>query len=101
MAVVLAAICVAGPVLAGDIAVSDAYARAAMPGAKSGAVFMVIENDGDSDDRLVAARTDVAMRVELHTHRQDANGVMQMVEIEGVTITERVDLRRVNSWRAG
>ena len=62
--------------------ISDAYARAAGPNAKAGAAFMVIENHAGQDDRLVSAASDVSARVELHTHIEDANGVMQMREVE-------------------
>lgn len=70
------------PALAGDnpIVIKDAYARSS---AKSGAAFFMIMNHGTEADRLVAARSDVAQRVELHTHTEDANGVMRMREIEG------------------
>lgn len=81
-----AAFLLTGPALAGDMApimVQDAYARASTQMSTSGAAFMVLTNHGDQDDRLVAASSDVAERVELHTHIQDANGVMKMVEIEG------------------
>ncbi|MCU0907946.1 MAG: copper chaperone PCu(A)C [Rhodobacteraceae bacterium] len=63
-------------------AVRDAYARASSAAAQSGAIFMVIENHRDIDDRLIAARSDVAERVELHTHLSDSAGVMRMVEVE-------------------
>ncbi len=52
------------------------------PAGNSGAVFMVIENPGPDDDRLVAASSPVAARVELHTHEEDAAGVMRMIEVE-------------------
>ena len=70
------------PALAGDITIEDPYARASTMMSKSGAAFMVIRNAGDSDDRLVSASSDVAQKVELHTHISDDNGVMQMVEVE-------------------
>lgn len=67
--------------------ISDAYARVSGPSAQSGAVFMVLENHGTADDRLVSASSDVAARVELHTHKQDANGVMQMMKVpEGFAV---------------
>ena len=69
--------------LAGGIMVKDAYVRSATPSSPSGAAFMVLMNHSDTDDRLIAARSDVAKRVELHTHTEDANGVMRMGEIEG------------------
>ena len=65
-----------------DITIEDPYARASGMGAIAGAAFMTIVNTGDEDDRLIAATSDVAQRVELHTHLIDANGVARMVEVE-------------------
>ncbi len=61
--------------------VHDAYARASSAMAQAGAAFMVIHNHGDVDCHIVAVRSDVAERTELHTHSQDAQGVMRMVEV--------------------
>lgn len=65
-----------------QIVIEDAYARVSSAMAQSGAVFMHIHNHNDFDEVLVGASTDVAERVELHTHVQDASGVMRMIEIE-------------------
>lgn len=71
------------PALAGEIEIHDAYARTSGASAKSGAVFMKIVNSGTTADRLIAAETEAARRVELHTHRIDqATGVARMVELE-------------------
>ncbi len=64
------------------IVIEDPYARAAGKGAMAGAAFMTIVNAGDEDDRLIAARSDISKRVELHTHIEDDAGVMRMVEVE-------------------
>lgn len=61
----------------------DAYARSMGGMGASGAIFMMLHNNGATDDRLIAAKSDVAERVELHTHKMNAEGVMQMLEIEG------------------
>lgn len=67
--------------------VEDAYARASSPTAKSGAAFMVLTNLSDADDRLIGVTSDAAQRVEIHTHLEDANGIMRMVEVEdGIAI---------------
>lgn len=66
---------------ADGIEVHDAYARA-NPGAKAGAAFMMIHNHGGEADRLIGVASPAAKRVELHTHIEDANGVMQMVHVE-------------------
>lgn len=68
------------PAFADGIMINDAYARSASP--KAGAAFMVIQNTGSEDDRLIAASSDVAKRVELHTHKIDDNGVAKMMEVE-------------------
>lgn len=78
----VAAAAFAMPVFAGDVMVHDPYARASTKMSTSGAAFMVLMNNGSEDDRLVSASSDVAERVELHTHKEDANGVMKMMEVE-------------------
>ncbi len=61
----------------------DAYARTMGGIGASGAVFMMLHNNGTTDDRLIGAKTEVAAKAELHTHIMTADGVMQMVAIEG------------------
>tara|TARA_R110002110_G_scaffold92155_41_gene240019 strand:+ start:1589 stop:2050 length:462 start_codon:yes stop_codon:yes gene_type:complete len=78
----VAATLLATPAFA-EIIVRDAYVRSSTPSSVTGAAFMVLMNDGAEDDRLIAATSDVAGRVELHTHIEDENGVMKMTEIEG------------------
>lgn len=64
------------------IDVSDAYFRASGAMAKAGAAFMNITNNTDHEIHLVGASSDIAKRVELHTHLM-SDGLMKMVEIEG------------------
>jgi periplasmic copper chaperone A len=67
--------------------VTAAYARVASPAAQTGAVFMTIDNHAAADDRLIAVASDVAEKVELHTHAMTAEGVMQMLQVtEGFPI---------------
>lgn len=65
------------------VVIEDAYARASSAMAQSGAVFMSIYNHNDHADVLIGAESDVAERIELHTHVQTAEGVMRMTEVEG------------------
>lgn len=81
-AAALAAFAFAMPALADGIMVEDAYARSASESAKSGAAFMQIVNHSGADDRLVAASSPVAEMVQLHTHKENEAGVMQMVHVE-------------------
>ncbi len=79
----------ASPARAHDgVHVEDPYARAASASAVTGAIFLEIVNHSTTHpDRLVSAASDVAERVELHTHVEDANGVMKMTEVpEGFPI---------------
>lgn len=69
--------------IAADIMIKDPYVRSSTPSSVTGAAFFMLMNHGDQDDRLIAASSDVSSRVELHTHTEDANGVMRMGEIEG------------------
>ncbi|MEO9778097.1 MAG: copper chaperone PCu(A)C [Sedimentitalea sp.] len=68
---------------AANISVMDPYARSSTASSATGAAFMMLKNGTDQDDRLVAVKSDIAERVELHTHIEDANGVMKMREVEG------------------
>lgn len=81
-AVAAVTIC-ASSAFAGEMMIEDAFARSATPTAKSGAAFFMLTNETDQDDRLIAASSDIANKVELHTHIAGDDGVMQMTEIEG------------------
>ena len=88
---------IALPAFADSIMVMDPYARAASPTAKAGAAFMTLHNISQEDDRLIAARTDAAKRVELHTHKETGDGIMQMMEVEEgfpVVAGEMIHLKR-------
>jgi len=61
------------------------FARATPAGAKSGAVFMTIENKGREADRLLSASSPAAGIVEIHEMKM-ANGMMQMREVTGLEI---------------
>tara|TARA_B100000609_G_scaffold71771_1_gene57050 strand:- start:306 stop:776 length:471 start_codon:yes stop_codon:yes gene_type:complete len=72
---------------AGQIMISDAYARSSGPLAKAGAAYMRIMNHSNESDRLLGVKSDIAIKTELHTHEKDDNGVMKMVRIdEGIKI---------------
>ncbi|MDB5364380.1 MAG: hypothetical protein JWM77_307 [Rhodospirillales bacterium] len=60
----------------------NGWARATAVGQSVGAGFLTLRNPGDTADKLVSASSDVAAKVELHTHLND-NGVMKMRPVEG------------------
>ena len=85
------------PILsAGQIVISDAYARSAGTLAKAGAAYMKIMNHSDESDRLIGVQSDIAKKTELHTHLKDDNGVIRMVRIdEGIEIGSMKEHRLV------
>lgn len=76
------AISTALPALADAILIHDAYMRTSGASAKTGAAFMHIMNDTGQDDRLISASSDIAKRVELHTHKEAGDGVMKMIHVQ-------------------
>lgn len=64
------------------IHIHDAYARGGAAGS-GGAVFMMIHNNSETDDRLIGAASPAAKKAELHTHVEEAGGLMRMIAIEG------------------
>jgi periplasmic copper chaperone A len=86
MRVMFAAICtvlLSSPVFADDIQVTGAYARPTTASAQTAAVYMTLVNGSATDDRLVAVETAVAAEATLHSSAVNAEGMMQMLEIEG------------------
>lgn len=78
----LAASFFALPAFAEGIMVLDGYARASSAKSRSGAAFMVIENHSGQDDQLVSVSSPAADLAQLHTHKEDTNGVMKMLHVE-------------------
>lgn len=67
--------------------VHDSYARASRPNAPTGAAFMELMNHSDKDLKLIGVRSDAAKRVELHTHIDKGDGILQMTQVEdGIVI---------------
>ncbi len=63
---------------AGEVAVSEAWARATAPGQDSGVVYMRISSQKEAS--IIAASSPVAGRAELHSMTHE-NGVMKMREL--------------------
>lgn len=85
----VAAVAVAGSIGAHDyqlrsLRIDHPFARATPPGARSGAVYLSVENRGDRTDRLVGVSTPVA-HAELHQMSVDA-GVMRMRAVSGADV---------------
>lgn len=70
----------------GGIEVVHPWSRATPPGAKVGAGYMTIKNNGSTPDRLVAATDTVAGKTEIH-EMAVVDGIMTMRELpDGLVI---------------
>jgi copper(I)-binding protein len=69
-----------------SITVEQPWARATPTGAKTGAVYMTLDNKSGTTDRLTGASSDVADKLQIHEMKVE-NGVMQMREVpDGLSI---------------
>ncbi len=69
--------------LAANISVTDAWARATMPGQKVSAAYLQIQSDADA--RLVSASSPAVPRVEVHEMKMDGD-VMRMREVKAIEL---------------
>ena len=68
---------------AANISVSDAWARATMPGQKVSGAYMQIQSDVDA--RLISASSPAVPRVEVHEMKMDGD-VMRMREVQAIDL---------------
>ncbi|MCA3247488.1 MAG: copper chaperone PCu(A)C [Tagaea sp.] len=85
LAALLALPALAAPAFAADIRVEDAWARASLGQARNGAAYMIVHATGAQPDRLVAAASPVAGKVELHNHIMVGN-VAQMRPVDAIEV---------------
>ncbi len=73
-------------VLASDVMVTQAFARAsAVPTAKAGTVYMTLMNHGTEMDRLLSITTEAAATAELH-ETKEVDGIVKMLPIDALDI---------------
>jgi copper(I)-binding protein len=68
---------------AANVSVTDAWARATMPGQPVSGAYMQIRSDADA--RLVGASSPVVPRVEVHEMKMDGD-VMRMREVQAIDL---------------
>ena len=71
------------PAWGANVSVSEAWARATMPGQKVSAAYMQIRSDADA--RLVGASSSAVPRVEVHEMKMDGD-VMRMREVKAIDL---------------
>jgi copper(I)-binding protein len=72
----------------GDIQVRHPWSRATPPGAKVGVGYLEIRNNGAQPDRLLAASSPVAKRVEMHD-TEHAGNVAKMRQLRAFEVPGR------------
>ena len=81
--IAVAASLVAQAAWAANISVTDAWARATMPGQPVSGAYMQIQADADA--RLLSVSSSVVPRVEVHEMNMDG-GVMRMREVKSIEL---------------
>lgn len=85
LAAALIASTLALPAWAANVSVSDAWARATMPGQKVSGAYMQLRSDADA--RLVGASSPGVPRVEVHEMSMDGD-VMRMREVKAIDLPQ-------------
>jgi len=67
------------------ITVSDAWVRSSVIIDQPGAAYLVIQNNGATEDKLLSAESDAAKIVELH-ESMESGGMMQMAPVPNILI---------------
>jgi copper(I)-binding protein len=76
----------------GDLVIDHPYATPSLAGTRNGSVyFKGLRNRGGQADRLVAAKSAVAERVELHQMQMDGQ-VMRMREVPAIELPARTEV---------
>jgi periplasmic copper chaperone A len=69
----------------GGITVSDAWARTSPMMERAGAAYMVLQNSGAAEDKLLSVDSDVAKTIELH-ETKEMNGMMSMSPVPNIPV---------------
>lgn len=67
---------------AGDLVVTAPWSRATPKGAKIGAGYLTVQNNGTTPDRLISVETEIAGKADIHEMSMK-DGVMQMRPLAG------------------
>lgn len=72
-------------VFAGDITVENPWARASAGKVKTGAAFLTIKNGGTTLDKLIAARSPVSKKTQIHQSLME-DGIMKMRHVKAIEV---------------
>lgn len=76
-----------------DVVASEGWARATVPGANTGAGYLVLTNKGDETASLIALTTTVCDRLMIHRSTLDAQGVSRMWPVAKLEIAPGESVR--------
>ena len=85
LAVLALAACGGSGGTTGGMTVSDAWARPSPMMERAGAAYMVLQNNGAAEDKLLSVESDVAKTIELH-ETKESNGMMAMSPVPNVSV---------------
>jgi copper(I)-binding protein len=88
MRVLLFCLVLAATPAVAQIRIENAWARATPPGAKIAAGYMTIRNDAAAPDRLIAATSPAAEKVETHVTMKEGD-VFRMRQVKGYDVPAR------------
>lgn len=77
------------------IKISDPWVREVPPVSTVTALYMVIENTGDKDDKLIGVKSEASKSAEIHTTSIDDNYVATMEKVDALFIPagKRLELK--------
>jgi len=74
-----------GAAMPSEVSAMDFWARSGMKDGNS-AAYMILQNGTDADDELIGASSDVAQAVELHLSQMKADGTMEMIQQQLISV---------------
>jgi len=73
----------------GDLTITNVWARAMPDAARVGSGFMEINNQGQAADRLLAVRSNIAERIEIHSMEMEGEVMKMRALDEGLEISSQ------------
>lgn len=70
---------------AAQIEIQNAWVMATAPGAPTGAAYMVIKNNGSTDDKLISVKSDVTKKTGIHITKMKGE-MMEMHKVEFIPL---------------
>jgi len=78
-----------------EITITDPWVREAPPQSSVSAAYMIIENSGTTDDKLIEIKSALFKKAEIHKTTVDENGTAKMQMVENIELKpgEKVEFK--------